>query len=76
MWGIENPWKVFNYVYERNMQREFTFMCIINNEKWESLENRDELVALEQSIASLNVSIKNPDNPAQLRDAKLIEFSR
>lgn len=32
MWGIENPWKVFNYVYERNMQREFTFMCIINNE--------------------------------------------
>ena len=38
------------------MQREFTFMCIINNEKWESLENRDELVALEQSIASLTIS--------------------
>ena len=33
MWHIENPWHVFDYVYRRNFQAEFNFMCIINLEK-------------------------------------------
>ena len=32
MWGIENPWKVFSYVYQRNSNNHFSFMCIINDE--------------------------------------------
>lgn len=33
MWGIENPWHVFDYVYERDNDAEFNFMCIINEDK-------------------------------------------
>lgn len=77
MWGIENPWKVFQYVYQRNFSRKFNFMCIISDEKWGGLNNRDELVALANDVEALNIvscQVKNPDNPARLIDAKLITF--
>ena len=78
MWGIENPWTVFNYIYTRNISKDFNFMCIINDKKWETLSNTAELESLECSVEGLiieNVKVKNPDNPAQLRNAKLIQFS-
>ncbi|MCD7771456.1 MAG: NgoPII family restriction endonuclease [Oscillospiraceae bacterium] len=77
MWGIDNPWNVFSYIYTRNSSYTFDFMCIINSSKWGSLDNTDELIALANNNASLKITdvrIKNPDNPAQLRDAKLITF--
>lgn len=77
MWGIQNPWSVFQYVYTHTVPTEFDFMCIINNEKWAKLENTSALVELANSNTNLriqNVRIKNPDNPARLRDAKLITF--
>lgn len=79
MWGIENPFKVFNYVYERDNVKEFNFMCIIDYEKWNSLDNINELVELSLKVKNLeiiDVEIKNPDNPAKLVNAKLIKFSR
>lgn len=78
MWGIENPWKVFNYIYERDFTKEFTFMCIINENKWNRFDNTDELNVLSQRVEQLqihDVKVKNPDNPAKLNDAKLITFS-
>lgn len=78
MWGIENPWHVFRYVYERDMSKHFNFMCIINENKWATFDNTDDLLSLAESNESLSVCdvrIKNPDNPAQLRNAKLITFS-
>lgn len=78
MWGIENPWNVFSYVYKRNPQKKFNFMCIINNAKWTSFDNTSELVALSRKNTDFSISdikVKNPDNPAQLVDAKLIAFS-
>ncbi len=78
MWGIENPWKVFNYVYERNYSKDFNFMCIINEEKWNTLPNTRNLLDLCRDHLNLSISdirIKNPDNPAQLKNAKLISFS-
>ncbi len=79
MWGIENPFKVFNYIYQRDNSKEFNFMCVIDDEKWYSLENTNELVDLALRVENLeivDVAIKNPDNPARLIDAKLIKFSR
>ncbi len=79
MWGIENPWKVFNYVYVRDILKEFTFMCIINEVKWNTLDNVQELVDLAQIIPELSIKdirVKNPDNPAQLNNAKLICFNK
>ena len=78
MWGIENPWRVFDYVYTRDMSKDFTFMCIINEEKWQEFDNTDLLCELAYDKKKLNIDegkIKNPDNPAQLKDAKLITFS-
>ena len=79
MWGIENPFEVFNYIYERDNSKEFNFMCIIDNEKWNSLDNTNELVELALQVEQLeiiDVQVKNPDNPARLINAKLIKFSR
>lgn len=77
MWHIENPWKVFNYVYQGNLNVNFNFMCIINSEKWASLENCDKLFELQKNYPALKISdvkIKNPDNPAKLKNAKLITY--
>ena len=78
MWGIENPWKVFSYVYNRTFDKHFSFMCIINNDKWATFENTSSLMnltATEPSLTISNIRIKDPNNPANLRDAKLISFS-
>ncbi len=77
MWGIENPWKVFDYIYERDYSKDFNFMCIINDEKWNTFNNTKEIIALSKKIKELSISdvkIKNPNNPAQLNAAKLITF--
>lgn len=77
MWGIENPFTVFKYVYSRNPQNKFNFMCIINTDKFNSFENTPDLYALmkeNKKFKIQDIHIKNPDNPAQLREAKLITF--
>lgn len=77
MWHIENPWRVFHYVYRRNFQADFNFMCIINLNKWEQLENRVKLIELQKHYPTLKVTdvkIKNPDNPCILNNAKLIQY--
>lgn len=79
MWGIENPWNVFEYIYKRNMDKDFNFMCIINDDKWHEFNNTKILIDLANTNEFLNIEeikIKNPDNPAQLRRAKLITFTR
>ena len=77
MWGISNPWKTFKYVYERDFGKEFNFMCIINNNKWLELSNKNELLNLAEKNKILkieDIKIKNPNNPAKLKPAKLITF--
>lgn len=77
MWGIENPFKVFDYIYKRDYSKKFNFMAIINNNKYYSFENYLELETLCGEINELkilDVNIRNPNNPAQLRDAKLITY--
>ena len=77
MWGIENPVKVFDYIYERDDSKQFNFMALINEDKYNSFSNRKELENLEKENKNLeikNVKIKNPNNPAKLKKAKLIIF--
>lgn len=77
MWGIENPFKTFNYVYKINKAKEFNFMAIINDEKWETFSNKDNLIEIisknKNSLIS-NIKIKDPNNPVILRNAKLITY--
>ena len=75
MWGIDNPWSVFSYVYKRDFSKKFNFMCIISEEKWNSFANKDLLLNInKESFAIKDIRIKNPDNPAKLENAKLITF--
>ena len=78
MWGIENPFTVFDYIYKRNNDNKFNFMCIINADKINSFENIAELYDMERknrNLSILDVHIKDPNNPAKLKEAKLITFS-
>lgn len=78
MWGIANPFKVFSYVYQRNFDNTFNFMAIINEQKWQTLTNTAELLAVIDRTPNASISdiqIKNPNNPAQLKNAKLITFA-
>lgn len=78
MWTIMNPLKVFNYVYMPDSSKTFNFMCLINSEKYAKLSNIKDLEDLTNEIADLNikdVKVKNPNNPAQLIECKLIIFA-
>lgn len=78
MWGIENPMKVFNYIYNRDENKQLNFMALINQAKYDTLEYTDELEQLATEVEGLNildVEIKTPDNPAILRSAKLVTFT-
>lgn len=79
MWGIENPWSVFDYVYERDDDAEFNFMCIINEDKWNTFENTkdlEELALFNELLKISEVEIQDPDNPATLIKAKLITITK
>ncbi len=80
MWGIENPWTVFKYVYEKDLKKEFNFFAIINEEKYAdfSKEDRKEFEDFVNrcKLNMTKVKIKNPDNPAILNVAYLITYSK
>ncbi len=76
MWHIENPNKVFDYVTETNAA-DFTVNALVLKNKYDSfpVEDRKAIKAIKLDCFSLkDVSIKSPDNPAKLLDAKLISF--
>ena len=79
MWGIENPAKVFSYVYKPAGNAQFEFAAIINTDKYNSfpLASREKLEKL--NIANFKIAdikIKTPDNPSILKTAKIITFQR
>lgn len=78
MWGIENPLKVFDYTHKIDKNKKFNFLCIISENKFNSFENRGDLISYvktDSRIQLKDVNIKNPNNPAKLIKAKLIHFS-
>lgn len=77
MWHIESPFKVFAPYYKTE-KADFNFVAIINESKYQTFENRTELEQLEKENANLkiaDVKIKNPNNPAELKNAKLITYA-
>ena len=76
MWEIQNPIKVFSYVYNYNKRRDFSLAALMLKSKFDSFpkEDIDSLMADDQ-INLRDVEIKNPNNPAELIDAKLITLS-
>ncbi|SFV90063.1 Type II site-specific deoxyribonuclease [hydrothermal vent metagenome] len=77
MWHIENPNKIFSYIYTYDENATFQCIVLLKKEKYDSLPKADK-----EAIATLtndkltikDVKIKNPNNPVQLMDAKLLVF--
>lgn len=80
MWAIENPARVFSYIYTPS-NANFEFAAIINAEKYNSFPEADraEIDRLNGGLSGFGiraVKIKSPDNPSILKDAKLITLVR
>jgi hypothetical protein len=73
MWMIENPVRVFSYVYKLDRNKTFSLAVLMTKAKFDSFPKED-ISALqgEGSILSKVVKIKNPNNPAELIDTELI----
>lgn len=77
MWHIDNPIKVFSNVVSISPDTEFTVNAIILEEKYNSfpIADRSKLEGLQNSNFSItNITIKSPNNPAKLLNAKLISY--
>jgi hypothetical protein len=75
MWHVDNPNKIFNYIYEFDEETNFQLICLMKLDKYNSMPKEDRNI-LEQmdNINIQNIKIKNPNNPIQLIDAKLLTF--
>ena len=77
MWHIENPTRIFDYISSYDETKSFQLICLMKKEKYEfmPLADRQIIENLDNQNASVNdVKIKNPNNPVQLMDGKLLVF--
>lgn len=78
MWHIENPFTVFNYAYKLDTSKSFNLMAILNKEKIRKTEDYQRIIELSKKnkcIEVKDIEIKDPNNPAKLKDAVLITYS-
>ncbi len=77
MWHIENPFRVFRYVYQFDDTKEFNFLAIIGTEKYMSFPKADRVMI--ESESGINIKfkeVKDPNNPANIKKVVVITFSR
>ncbi len=77
MWHIDNPNKTFDYVYEYDESKDLQLICLLKKEKYNTLpfEDKEALENLNNnSVEVKDIKIKNPNNPVNLIDAKLLVF--
>ena len=76
MWQIQNPRRVFNYLHTQT-DNKFELVAIVPTSKYNSFPN-DSKNRIEnlgnQNLTINDVKVKDPNNPANLLDAKLIVF--
>lgn len=76
MWQIQNPRRVFNYLHTPT-ENKFELVAIIPTLKYNSFpsDSKKKIENLGNPNLSINeVKVKDPNNPANLLDAKLILF--
>ena len=77
MWHIENPTKIFNYLYSYDETKSFQLICLMKKDKYESMPLEDKQIIENLNNPNVSVSdvrIKNPNNPVQLMDGKFLVF--
>ena len=76
MWQIQNPRRVFNYLHVAT-NNKFELVSLIPTEKYnsfptESIKKIENLC--NQNFTIENINVRDPNNPANLIEAKLIKF--
>ncbi|RMD70476.1 MAG: NgoPII family restriction endonuclease, partial [Cyanobacteria bacterium J149] len=74
MWHIDNPLKVFDYLYQIDEQKAFSMACLMRKSKFDSFPFKDRNSLQTKPVQVRAVKIKNPNNPAKLIDAVLMSF--
>ncbi len=69
---IENPIRVFDYLYHFDNKKNFSLIALMLKSKFDSYPQED-IEALNQSNIKIQaVRTKNPNNPAEMMDTQLI----
>lgn len=76
MWVIDNPINVFDYIHTTDDSNKFELVCIIPKCKLNTFENKDLKIQElnEAGVIIKDVRIKDPNNPANLINSKLLTF--
>jgi len=73
MWILQNPNRVFDYIYEYDESKDFSLAALMTTKKYLSFPKSDIHTLEEHSNISIkNVEVKDPNNPAKMMNAKLI----
>jgi len=73
MWHIDNPLKVYQDIYHKKAAKSFSVVCLMREEKFNDFNLLEQQnISSHSNITIIDVKIKNPDNSAQLINAKLI----
>ena len=75
MWHIDNPIRVFDYVTNYDPEKEFTMFAIMKSSKYLSFPKRDREEIESSNISISDTKIKDPNNPANRVDAKLLKVT-
>lgn len=76
MWQIENPKKVFDYLHT-SQSSEFELISVIPTDKYHQFcdDSKSKIEGIDNPLFAIkDVKVKNPNNPAELIDAKIIKF--
>ena len=73
MWHIDNPIRAFDYVTKYEPEKEFTMFAIMKTSKYLSFPKKDREEIEASNISIIDTKIKDPNNPANRIDAKLIK---
>jgi len=74
MWGIENPVKVFDYL-KIERKNSPSILAIMREEKFNSFPRADREFLAGNGFVARAIKIKDPNNPAKLISAKIIELN-
>ncbi len=73
VWRIQNPIKIFSDLYEYDRNQKFTMVVIMLKNKFNSFPKKDvEKIVSDKLIEVKNEKIKNPNDPTEMIDVKLI----
>lgn len=77
MWGIENPFTLFRDLYAVDPDNDFDLLVVMGEDKYNSMDNVHLLESLTRRnprIAIRSAKVREPDNPACLKNVRCITY--